>query len=238
MKKSNFFNSMYSNVGSIKILDDIFIDPNSDYDSYYSDFDTILWLPSPDVVKQTPINQNITGIVLCVKDIEFAYEHLLDLQSYFSGGEFSGSFKKVPDEKKEITVSKVKALSESGFFLSVSLPAYLFDHDDDRKKVNAINYAITNSLLQRVFKEKHRVCIKNINVYIMGRGKINNGLDSRIAKLAKKLLNSETKASRTFVNSEKCDQSLTLDRFLGLCCWFVNQKDNRDNSKWLELIKG
>lgn len=224
-------------IQGVEISEEIFTDEDSDYGGYYDKFDTILWLPSSDIVKQTPNHQNITGMVLSVRDIDIAYEVLSEYVDFFGGEKFPGSFKKVPDEIKRNIVGAIKTLGENGFFLSVSIPAYLFDHCEDGKKVKSVNYAITNSLLQKVFREKHKVNIKCVDVHIVNQGSANSGLKSRVSKLARKLLSADVQTDYYFFNSSKCERDQTLDRFFGLCCWFVNQKHSMNNSYWLELIK-
>lgn len=190
-------------IQGVEISEEIFTDEDSDFGGYYDKFDTILWLPSSDIVKQTQNHQNITGMVLSLRDINLVHEVLSEYVDFFGGENFPVSFKKVPDDIKLNIIDAIKNLGEIGFFLSVSIPAYLFDHCEDDKKVKSVNYAITNSLLQKVFREKQKVNIKRIDVHIVNQGSANSGLQSRVSRLARKLLSADVESNYHFFNSIK-----------------------------------
>ncbi len=85
----------------LEISKEIFVDEDCDYNSNYSDFDTILWLPTAEAIKQTPRGQNITGIALCVKNLSLANDIIdKDFKDIDSNELFMGSFKKCQMKQK------------------------------------------------------------------------------------------------------------------------------------------
>ncbi len=106
------------------------------------------------------------------------------------------------DETKVIIAKTIKKLSMNGFILSVSIPSYLFDSSIEKRKVSSLNYAIINSLLKKIFDVKSNANIQNINIYVISRGIANNGLDSRISRLAKKVLTSEIVVNKNYLDIE------------------------------------
>ncbi|PSV11675.1 hypothetical protein C0W59_19280 [Photobacterium kishitanii] len=240
LKEVNFFDSKYKNLElhELEISKEIFVDEDCDYNSNYSDFDTILWLPTAEAIKQTPRGQNITGIALCVKNLSLANDIIdKDFKDIDSNELFMGSFKKMSDETKVIIAKTIKKLSMNGFILSVSIPSYLFDSSNEKRKVSSLNYAIINSLLKKIFDVKSNANIQNINIYVISRGIANNGLDSRISRLAKKVLTSEIVVNKNYLDIENNYKNKILDRILGVSCWFINQKEDPVNAKWLSSIK-
>ncbi|MFQ2193716.1 metallophosphoesterase family protein [Aeromonas jandaei] len=237
----NFYDSTYENseLEKIKISQDIFINDNCDYNSNYKSYDVIIWLPKPQVISQIARTKNITGIVFCIDDIKTALSTIEKNLDIATGRTLTENpFKKIPDDIKQKVADLIKIFSKKGFMLSVSIPANLFDYSEDRKKVNTVYNALINSMLFKVFAELHSAGIPNINVKVMSQGEKNNGIDSRIAKLATKHLSSETIVNRSYIDIESELTLSLLNKILGLSCWFVDQSKTNSHSEWLNCIKG
>lgn len=237
----NFYDSTYENneLEKIQISQDIFVNDDCDYNSNHQNYDVIIWLPNPQVISQIKKTRNITGIVFCIDNIKTARTIIENNLDAVTGKIITGnSFKRTPDHIKQKVADLIKLFSKKGFMLSVSIPANLFDYSEDKKKVNTVNYALINSMLFKVFAELHSAGIPNINVKVMSQGEKNNGIDSRIVKLAKKYLSSETIVKRSYIDVESELTLSLLNKILGLSCWFVDQSKSNSDSEWLNSIKG
>jgi hypothetical protein len=146
-------------------------------------------------------------------------------------------YKKIPDETKLQVASLIKSISSKGLIVSVSIPVHLFEHCESKKKVTSVCYALINTILNKVLSEKNKAGIEIINIYLISRGELNSGINSRISRIVNETLSSATKVERKILKFEENDDRINLDQILGLTCWFINQQSSQENSKWLHKIK-
>jgi hypothetical protein len=197
-----------------------------------------LWLPNSDAIKQIKKNHNITGIALCYRSLE---EINAEISNKFPNIEvFLDRYKRIPDETKSQIARLIKNISLKGFIVSVSIPANLFEHCDNKRKATSVCYALINTILNKVLSEKNKAGFENINIHVLGRGELNNGIDSRINRIIKETVSSATTVNSRILKIDDNSSYFKLDKILGLTCWFIDQskESNKVNSRWLQEIKG